>query len=60
MPLSWPSELIAAVPLAMAMPLKVDCGMVQNTGMAMNEPAVASTRASIISSELPANRPASR
>jgi hypothetical protein len=54
--LSWPSELTAAVPVAMARPEKVDCGIVQSTGMAMNVPAVASTSAVIMIHELLENR----
>ncbi|MNF17221.1 hypothetical protein D3C80_2205920 [compost metagenome] len=52
--------MIAAVPVAMANPEKVDCGMVQKIGMAMNVPAVASTSAAIIAQDESENRQASR
>ncbi|MNC48281.1 hypothetical protein D3C75_973850 [compost metagenome] len=60
MPLSCPTELIAAVPVAIARPEKVDCGMVQKIGMAMKVPAVASTSAAIIARDESEYRHASR
>ncbi|MCY1179097.1 hypothetical protein D9M68_991060 [compost metagenome] len=60
MPLSCPTELIAAVPVAMASPENVDCGMVQKIGIAIKVPAVASTSAVIIAKGESENRHASR
>ncbi|MNN90822.1 hypothetical protein D3C81_2088420 [compost metagenome] len=53
-------ELIAAVPVAIASPEKVDCGMVQKIGMAMKVPAVARTSAAIIAQDESENRQANR